>query len=66
MGLIWFNLWAIYMDVIWLWYGLVAFIAYPYHVFYMGLIRIWYKSIHIPYDLGTDHYFFGGGDRKFF
>jgi hypothetical protein len=40
-----------YMGGIWLWYGLVAFIAYPYHVFYMGLIRIWYKSIHIPYDL---------------
>jgi hypothetical protein len=41
-----------YMEVIWLWYiGLVAFIAYPYHVFDMGLIRIWYKSIHIPYDL---------------
>jgi hypothetical protein len=39
------------MEVIWLWYGLVAFIAYPYHVFDMGLIRIWYKSIHIPYAL---------------
>jgi hypothetical protein len=40
-----------YMEVIWPWYGLVAFIAYPYHVFDMGLLRIWYKSIHIPYDL---------------
>jgi hypothetical protein len=41
-----------YMEVIWLWYiGLVAFIAYPYHVFDMCLIHIWYKSIHIPYDL---------------
>jgi hypothetical protein len=30
------------MEVIWLWYAMV---------YDMGLIRIWYKSIHIPYDL---------------
>jgi hypothetical protein len=40
------------MGHIWKLYGFgMAFIAYPYHVFDMGLIRIWYKSIHIPYDL---------------
>jgi hypothetical protein len=46
------------MEVIWLWYDLVSFIAYPYHVFDMGLIRIWYKSIHIPYDLLWEIYGF--------